>query len=164
MLLQMLSITKLQNLKAIHNNRFCASLSQVDVINHKTTKFESNSQHWLQACSLKLSCYQSQNYKIWKQFTTNDVFLTELLLLSITKLQNLKAIHNTRTIHYLVVHVVINYKTTKFESNSQHDTSPHHTSKRCYQSQNYKIWKQFTTSPMWTSYQLLMLSITKLQN
>ena len=34
------------------------------VINHKTTKFESNSQRKLVACSLKAGCYQSQNYKI----------------------------------------------------------------------------------------------------
>ena len=40
----LLSITKLQNLKAIHN---CVQRSIPmgnDVINHKTTKFESNSQ------------------------------------------------------------------------------------------------------------------------
>ena len=40
----LLSITKLQNLKAIHNeNAYPLGLSAV-VINHKTTKFESNSQ------------------------------------------------------------------------------------------------------------------------
>ena len=42
-----------------------------------------------------ISCYQSQNYKIWKQFTTAETDnLDDILLLSITKLQNLKAIHN----------------------------------------------------------------------
>ena len=85
-------------------------------------------------------------------------------MLSITKLQNLKAIHNTRNIRYLVVHDVINHKTTKFESNSQHvacaidrcpDVINHKTTEFesnsqlrvllrgfetcCYQSQNYKI-------------------------
>ena len=40
----MLSITKLQNLKAIHNQQVETTLSVDVVINHKTTKFESNSQ------------------------------------------------------------------------------------------------------------------------
>ena len=87
--LRLLSITKLQNLKAIHNplpqqtykglvvinhktTKF-ESNSQLDkhklsedivVINHKTTKFESNSQLW-RATPLPIQgCYQSQNYKI----------------------------------------------------------------------------------------------------
>ena len=41
----MLSIAKLQNLKAIHNKASGAYRLSSDVINHKTTKFESNSQH-----------------------------------------------------------------------------------------------------------------------
>ena len=40
-------------------------------------------------------------------------------LLSITKLQNLKAIHNYTQFFKMVTTVVINRKTTKFESNSQ---------------------------------------------
>ena len=42
-----------------------------------------------------------------------------LKLLSITKLQNLKAIHNDKYIKRTFIDVVINRKTTKFESNSQ---------------------------------------------
>ena len=41
------------------------------------------------------------------------------MLLSITKLQNLKAIHNGLPNRIHLVAVVINHKTTKFESNSQ---------------------------------------------
>ena len=41
----MLSITKLQNLKAIHNGGFAIHRLVFVVINHKTTKFENNSQH-----------------------------------------------------------------------------------------------------------------------
>ena len=41
----LLSITKLQNLKAIHNSIASELAGSVVVINHKTTKFESNSQH-----------------------------------------------------------------------------------------------------------------------
>ena len=141
----LLSIIKLQNLKAIHNNIHMDSSGSCVVINHKTTKFESNSQldkHKLsedivvinhktrkfesnsQLCRRKalalLGCYQSQNYKIWKQFTTGRIFCPlRSLLLSITKLQNLKAIHNWKPWKQNSSRVVINHKTTKFESNSQ---------------------------------------------
>ena len=40
----MLSITKLQNLKAIHNSKSRDIVKALVVINRKTTKFESNSQ------------------------------------------------------------------------------------------------------------------------
>ena len=142
----MLSITKLQNLKAIHNAQKAQEPALEVVINHKTTKFESNSQPNSKATYSTHSCYQSQNYKIWKQFTTNmNELLAPLELLSIAKLQNLKAIHNYLIINILKVKVVINRKTTKFESNSQHSLSYSFKSLSCYQSQNYKIWKQFTT-------------------
>ena len=141
----MLSITKLQNLKAIHNPIPYNSYKANDVINHKTTKFESNSQHWKGVTKGWAWCYQSQNYKIWKQFTTlfshsvntkscyqsqNYKFWKQFitpkasqiwakLLLSIAKLQNLKAIHNVLITYHTKASVVINHKTTKFESNSQ---------------------------------------------
>ena len=167
----LLSITKLQNLKAIHNCGFLRAFGRRVVINHKTTKFESYSQRGKTTIKSKYSCYQSQNYKIWKQFTTilqseapntmllsitklqnlkaihnYRLFLKRLYrLLSITKLQNLKAIHNTRYIRSLFWGVVINHKTTKFESNSQQEYRHFVSPSCCYQSQNYKIWKQFTT-------------------
>ena len=34
------------------------------VINHKTTKFESNSQLFARQLPIEEGCYQSQNYKI----------------------------------------------------------------------------------------------------
>ncbi|EKY11898.1 hypothetical protein HMPREF9072_02214 [Capnocytophaga sp. oral taxon 324 str. F0483] len=40
----MLSIAKLQNLKAIHNKERRRGVENTVVINRKTTKFESNSQ------------------------------------------------------------------------------------------------------------------------
>ena len=64
MLLQMLSITKLQNLKAIHNLILIHFDLKLDVVNHKTTKFESNSQRVTLAVYTAMGCYQSQNYKI----------------------------------------------------------------------------------------------------
>ena len=144
--MRLLSITKLQNLKAIHNCFFFSKKEIFVVINHKTTKFESNSQLGDEMEEWLSGCYQSQNYKIWKQFTTDDKWyfasiallsITKLQnlkaihnfctnvpygvwLLSITKLQNLKAIHNTCLLTCLCWVVVINRKTTKFESNSQH--------------------------------------------
>ena len=142
----MLSIAKLQNLKAIHNCSRWRSKSSSVVINRKTTKFESNSQQFELCCVLVKSCYQSQNYKIWKQFTTCGLHLKiVVMLLSIAKLQNLKAIHNVIIKRKTRLKVVINRKTTKFESNSQHLLSCTIRRFSCYQSQNYKIWKQFTT-------------------
>ena len=61
------------------------------------------------------------------------------MLLSITKLQNLKAIHNIMGVQLVGAIVVINHKTTKFESNSQLKSFPILIISRCYQSQNYKI-------------------------
>ena len=60
----LLSITKLQNLKAIHNIKIPGKRKMIVVINHKTTKFESNSQHDTKETAVKPCCYQSQNYKI----------------------------------------------------------------------------------------------------
>ena len=209
----MLSITKLQNLKAIHNFAYYYVVLRPVVINHKTTKFESNSQPPTSAAMRVNSCYQSQNYKIWKQFTTfrscylgtigllsitklqnlkvihncrvsrlyakcvvinhkiwkqfttklNDCFIANWLL-SITKLQNLKAIHNhllSEELHHIVV---INHKTTKFERNSQLLAGAIGVSISCYQSQNYKIWKQFTTHFLSKLIRVWLLSIIKLQN
>ena len=61
------------------------------------------------------------------------------LLLSITKLQNLKAIHNYLSGRTVYHRVVINHKTIKFESNSQPLAPYGHARDSCYQSQNYKI-------------------------
>ena len=142
----LLSIAKLQNLKAIHNVSNRLHSAKNVVINRKTTKFESNSQLWCHNYSCVISCYQSQNYKIWKQFTTSASILSLFWkLLSIAKLQNLKAIHNRFCLLYMFCLVVINRKTTKFESNSQQGLSSCNIRRCCYQSQNYKIWKQFTT-------------------
>ena len=55
----LLSITKLQNLKAIHNYWLSQNRIYVVVINHKTTKFESNSQLSNGKGSGSLGCYQS---------------------------------------------------------------------------------------------------------
>ena len=187
---KLLSITKLQNLKAIHNRITRLLLVLVVVINHKTTKFESNSQPKLYSFIFMARCYQSQNYKIWKQFTTFIVSLNyNIKLLSITKLQNLKAIHNNlffkaliagllsitklqnlKAIHNSILsirhkaRVVINHKTTKFESNSQLVLGVYPLPICCYQSQNYKIWKQFTTCVPCYLILFWLLSITKLQN
>jgi len=60
----MLSIAKLQNLKAIHNDIPHLLLALLVIINHKTTKFESNSQHNKDGQKLSVRCYQSKNYKI----------------------------------------------------------------------------------------------------
>ena len=163
--LWLLSITKLQNLKAIHNSELTKSVICWVVINRKTTKFENNSQRRLRRYTQSLSCYQSKNYKIWKQFTTwHYLKYYSILLLSITKLQNLKAIHNSQHWELRGIEVVINHKTIKFESNSQLTNGGGYGAFGCYQSQNYKIWKQFTTVSDIKERAERMLSITKLQN
>ena len=162
---QLLSITKLQNLKAIHNGIGLPCGASWVVVNHKTTKFESNSQRTITLGSVPWSCCQSQNYKIWKQFTTRPIIVQPTyLLLSITKLQNLKAIHNILTTQFSACWVVVNHKTTKFESNSQQSQSKLGIKLSCCQSQNYKIWKQFTTTSRASTQITRLLSITKLQN
>ena len=60
----LLSIIKLQNLKAIHNARIGTISNNGDVINHKITKLENNSQLLISGVDCTLCCYQSQNYKI----------------------------------------------------------------------------------------------------
>ena len=161
----MLSITKLQNLKAIHNSVGLLWKTLLVVINHKTTKFESNSQLISRKLISRRGCYQSQNYKIWKQFTTIHYHTYHIaLLLSITKLQDLKAIHNSYSFYCFFYLVVINHKTTKFESNSQLTHSCLLGRGGCYQSQNYKIWKQFTTIILHRHQGSGLLSIAKLQN
>ena len=163
--MRLLSIAKLQNLKAIHNPKYSYLLHYLVVINRKTTKFESNSQPPACCSLMSCCCYQSQNYKIWKQFTTARMPKSRKgALLSIAKLQNLKAIHNTGYRAELRIKVVINRKTTKFESNSQLFLFFINQIVCCYQSQNYKIWKQFTTVIKNIIPQLLLLSIAKLQN
>ena len=165
MALQLLSIAKLRNLKAIHNKIGFTPTQISVVINRKTTKFESNSQPAGGSGEVTPGCYQSQNYKIWKQFTTYRTFIDDQpWLLSIAKLQNLKAIHNCLLLFLVLGLVVINHKTTKFESNSQRQFSPIGIARGCYQSQNYKIWKQFTTRALGSFCPAWLLSITKLQN
>ena len=134
-LILLLSITKLQNLKAIHNALWKPANVLHVVINHKTTKFESNSQLVLLSAAISKGCYQSQNYKIWKQFTTYGFsIVVGRWLLSITKLQNLKAIHNTRVPTLHPYSVVINHKTTRFESNLQQKFTRASNLYCCYQS------------------------------
>ena len=62
--LELLSIAKLQNLKAIHNYLLTVDTYRKVVINRKTTKFESNSQRYSEKPLQSVRCYQSQNYKI----------------------------------------------------------------------------------------------------
>ncbi len=97
-----LSMSKIQNLKANHN---------------PSPSFEYR----------PFVVCRCQRYKIWKQITTS-VYSTLFLpsCLSMSKIQNLKANHNSFSIIFLSCRVVC----------------------RC---QRYKIWKQITTRYWWTS-------------
>ena len=113
-------ITKLQNLKAIHNMWATSEWRPPVVSNYKITKSESYSQRYRSrlrrlpvVSNYKITKLQNlkaihnyahavrcdqgvvSNYKIWKLFTTSfPQALTDVSLYLITKLQNLKAIHN----------------------------------------------------------------------
>ena len=67
----LLSITKLQNLKAIHNIKLYETNKHYVVINHKTTKFESNLQP-LPKCSI--FCNVVINHKTTKIESNSQLF------------------------------------------------------------------------------------------
>ena len=100
-------ITKLQNLKAIHNNRDNTLNAKVVVSNYKITKSESYSQLYRSIISAASGLYL------------------------ITKLQNLKAIHNPVFKGSTEKRVVSNYKITKSESYSQLVSHRYHVVVRC---------------------------------
>ena len=139
--------TKIQNLRAIHNDsnsyQWGASLFQDD----KDTKFESNSQPGFSCLIDKFVVSGRQRYKIWEQFTTH------------------------RPHYHFIILLFQDDKDTKFESNSQHAVRCIWMKKSCFRTtkiqnlraihnaygylrypylvvsgrQRYKIWEQFTT-------------------
>ena len=114
-------ITKLQNLKAIHNRNSNDAQRAFVVSNYKITKSESYSQHadcTALSRSLLYLITKLQNLKAIHNVKFRPLFFIMLYL--ITKLQNLKAIHNC-TFRTVSMHLVVsNYKITKSESYSQH--------------------------------------------
>ena len=165
---KLFQMSKIQNLKAIHNSVYVFVWCCADV---KDTKFESNSQHYADGTSDYIvvsdvkdtkfesnsqlarsiysrdsRCFRCQRYKIWKQFTTNvcSLYLSEKLF-QMSKIQNLKAIHNNSEMDWISIVVVSDVKDTKFESNSQRRAPARCGQWRCFRCQRYKIWKQFTT-------------------
>ena len=89
--------TNIQNLKAIHNYQSCFQLI-VSIV------------------------FKERIYKIWKQFTTDDVLLCLAAdCVQRTNIQNLKAIHNS-PVPPMAQHLIV------------------------FKERIYKIWKQFTTS------------------
>ena len=115
-------ITKLQNLKAIHNNRDNTLNAKVVVSNYKITKSESYSQLYRSIISAASGLYL------------------------ITKLQNLKAIHNFGLIDEFHASVVSNYKITKSESYSQPQS---HSLVSEIVVSNYKITKSESYSQLY---------------
>ena len=119
-MLPFLSITKLQNLKAIHNGKRSILYYFCVVINHKTTKFESNSQPTPGKSLWPKSCYQSQNYKIWKQFTTAQVKVTAPVCCYQSQNYKIwKQFTTNRKGNQNKAVLLSITTTTKFESNSQ---------------------------------------------
>jgi len=90
-------MSKIQILKAIHNNNTMDTILKGAVYDVKDTNFESNSQQKERIYILYLSCLWCQRYKFWKQFTTyglSEEIREKLFMMS--KIQILKAIHNLR--------------------------------------------------------------------
>ena len=113
--------TNIQNLKAIHNSRFCFRNSVAIV-------------------------FKEQIYKIWKQFTTIAANAWERShCVQRTNIQNLKAIHNSYVESMKDYQLCSKNKYTKSESNSQLAVSAWAVLKIVFKEQIYKIWKQFTT-------------------
>jgi len=114
-------MSKIQILKAIHNDIGMSEANLHAVYDVKDTNFESNSQP-------RLRCPM-----LWR------------LLFMMSKIQILKAIHNSCTTKVIWDGAVYDVKDTNFESNSQHLHPVSVPEKRCLWCQRYKFWKQFTT-------------------
>ena len=132
-------MSKIQNLKAIHNRR--------------RNRSEPS------------GCFRCQRYKIWKQFTTGwNAVLLGVSLFQMSKIQNLKAIHNCHAPYLRRTRVVSDVKDTKFESNSQLDNDFYSHKNCCFRCQRYKIWKQFTTSISFGRCGFRLFQMSKIQN
>ena len=93
-------ITKLQNLKAIHNLFMEAGTGKTVVSNYKITKSESYSQPCAPSHTAWSALYLITKLQNLKAIHNKEVFVQrERVLYLITKLQNLKAIHNIECIN-----------------------------------------------------------------
>ena len=127
--MKLFQMSKIQNLKAIHNPVAIELKIAIVVSDVKDTKFESNSQPYLgtQVLGYVVSdvkdtkfesnsqlihclifslgcCFRCQRYKIWKQFTTTfSPLLSDEVLFQMSKIQNLKAIHNITFVVWAVL-------------------------------------------------------------
>ena len=134
------------NLKAIHNLEMTQKMQHSVVTNMSKIQFESNSQPGAMQWNCSKCCDQYVKDTIWKQFTTWRLLVGHSLLLwPICQRYNLKAIHNSKLIHWGKHPVVTNMSKIQFESNSQPITSRQIAGARCDQYVKDTIWKQFTT-------------------
>jgi len=139
-------MSKIQFLKAIHNNNRTWILNESVVYDVKDTIFESNSQLKPYRCFDGYGCLRCQRYNFWKQFTTHGLYLFNFWwLFTMSKIQFLKAIHNLVNINGMCWVVVYDVKDTIFESNSQQVAVWSLHNLCCLRCQRYNFWKQFTT-------------------
>ena len=93
--------------------------------------------------ALKIGAFTEQNYKNWKQFTTDGA------------------------LYIISERVLLLNKITKIESNSQHILQAIDSINGAFTEQNYKNWKQFTTATCCSSQHsrvLLLNKITKIES
>jgi len=139
-------MSKIQILKAIHNMSGIISGSSLAVYDVKDTNFESNSQHIRNLFCIFIAVYDVKD----TNFESNSQLQffakrNNIRLFMMSKIQILKAIHNTQLLHLRNSWAVYDVKDTNFESNSQLpavDCIPYCC---CLWCQRYKFWKQFTT-------------------
>ncbi len=134
------------NLKAIHNRFIVGKTVFLAVIPTGKYQFESNSQRYSDLWSFEARCDSYRKVPIWKQFTTDSVFLGRILeLWFLQESTNLKAIHNRHRILCSILGAVIPTGKYQFESNSQLLRRYSRHSERCDSYRKVPIWKQFTT-------------------
>ena len=157
-------MSKIQILKAIHNEWTVSIWCTDAVYDVKDTNFESNSQPRLFYHISIHCCLWCQRYKFWKQFTT---FFRNLiywfLLFMMSKIQILKAIHNSITFCKFPTRAVYDVKDTNFESNSQQFVIKFIFTVGCLWCQRYKFWKQFTTKSTCRICYLQLFMMSKIQ-
>ena len=161
---KLFQMSKIQILKAIHNNACPNPCTACVVSDVKDTNFESYSQHFIMKQIEYGSCFRCQRYKFWKLFTTKISSIGILSrLFQMSKIQILKAIHNTYPEQYRSGNVVSDVKDTNFESYSQRDCWKSHKITRCFRCQRYKFWKLFTTSQIYSRTVSLLFQMSKIQ-
>ena len=132
--------SKIQFLKANHNelNEYLTTNGVVYQV--KDTIFESKSQHFVQCCPCRSVVYQVKDtiFESKSQPAVVELLRHPMLFIR-SKIQFLKANHNMSEIAPVCFQVVYQVKDTIFESKSQQLRQVKRTSQRCLSGQRYNF-------------------------